>query len=156
MGWNYFSILKLQQCNRWSLGMDKLFHTTFYQSCHYLSMLGLKLNHVSKRGPRPGIESQWLCLQLTRFGLCQWKITSKIGTSSIILCLFHYRSPLEGDTWAVTSVLHNGNTSQADMDMWIYMLSHITRQVAITAFRLLISWFDVNFMPANSLKNFVI
>ena len=31
--------------------MDKYFHLTLYQACDYLSMLGLKLNHVSKRGP---------------------------------------------------------------------------------------------------------
>ena len=52
MGWNYLSIPKLQRCNRWSLGMDKQFHPTFYNGCNYLSMLGLKLNHVSKRGPK--------------------------------------------------------------------------------------------------------
>ena len=51
MDWNYLSIPKLQRCNRWSLGMDNKFHLTFYQTCNYLSMLGLKLNHVSKRGP---------------------------------------------------------------------------------------------------------
>ena len=28
------------------------FHPTFYNGCNYLSMLGLKLNHVIKRGPR--------------------------------------------------------------------------------------------------------
>ena len=38
------------ECNRWSLGMDKQFHPTLYWACGYLSMLGLKLNHVSKRG----------------------------------------------------------------------------------------------------------
>ena len=52
MGWNYLSIPKLQRCNRWSLGMDKYIHPTFYNGCNYLSMLGLKLNHVSKRGHR--------------------------------------------------------------------------------------------------------
>ena len=52
MGLNYLSIPKLQRCNRWSLGMDKLFQATLYQACNYLSMLGLKLNHVSKRGHR--------------------------------------------------------------------------------------------------------
>ena len=31
--------------------MDKKFHLTRYQACNYLSILGLKLNHVSKRGP---------------------------------------------------------------------------------------------------------
>ena len=30
--------------------MDKLFHTTLYWTCDYLSMLGLKLIHVSERG----------------------------------------------------------------------------------------------------------
>ena len=34
----------------WSLGMDKSFHPTCYNGCNYLSMLGLKLIHVSKRG----------------------------------------------------------------------------------------------------------
>ena len=52
MGWNYLSIPKLQRCNRWILGMDKQFHLTLYQACNYLSMLGLKLNYVSKRGHR--------------------------------------------------------------------------------------------------------
>ena len=51
MEWNYLSIPKLQRLHRWSLGMDKQFHPTHYWVCDYLSMLGLKLNHVSKRGP---------------------------------------------------------------------------------------------------------
>ena len=36
MGWNYLSILKLQRCNRWSLGMDKWFHPTQYWACDNL------------------------------------------------------------------------------------------------------------------------
>ena len=32
--------------------MDEWFHPTVYNGCNYLSMLGLKLNHVSKRGSR--------------------------------------------------------------------------------------------------------
>ena len=31
--------------------MDTLFYPTLYNGCNYLSMLGLKLNHVSKGGP---------------------------------------------------------------------------------------------------------
>ena len=50
MGWNYLSVPKLQWWHRWSLGMDKLFHLTFYNGCYYLSMLGLKLIHVSRVG----------------------------------------------------------------------------------------------------------
>ena len=34
------------------LGKDKWFHPTLYWSCNYLSMLGLKINLVSKRGSR--------------------------------------------------------------------------------------------------------
>ena len=33
-----------------SLGMDKWFHPTRYNGCNYLSMLGVTLIHVSKRG----------------------------------------------------------------------------------------------------------
>ena len=43
------SIPKLQWCNQWSLGMDELFQFTHYNGYNYLSMWGLKLNHVSKR-----------------------------------------------------------------------------------------------------------
>ena len=47
----YLSIPKLQQLHNWSLRMDKWFHPTLYQTCDYLSMLGLKWNRVSKMGP---------------------------------------------------------------------------------------------------------
>ena len=50
MEWNYLSIPKLQRLHRWSLGMDKQFHSTHYNGCNHLSMLGLKLIHVCKRG----------------------------------------------------------------------------------------------------------
>ena len=36
--WNNLFIPKLQRCNRWCLGMDKLFHVTLY--CDYFSMVG--------------------------------------------------------------------------------------------------------------------
>ena len=38
-------------CNRWSLGTDKSFHHTLHWAYDYLSILGLKLNHVSKKDP---------------------------------------------------------------------------------------------------------
>ena len=50
MGCNYLSIPKLQRLHRWRLGMDKRFHPTHYNGYIYLSMLGFKLIHVSKRG----------------------------------------------------------------------------------------------------------
>ena len=43
--------------------MDKWFHPIHYNGCNYLSMLGLKLNHVSKRAPglqgAPGLQLGW-------------------------------------------------------------------------------------------------
>ena len=62
MGWNNLSIPKLQQLHRWSLGMDKLFHPTLYWACHYISMLVLKLVHVSKRGLRSTVFNYLRCL----------------------------------------------------------------------------------------------
>ena len=50
VGWNYLSIPKLQLCNRF--WMDKQFCPKLYWTGHHLSMLGLKLAHVRKRGPR--------------------------------------------------------------------------------------------------------
>ena len=32
--------------------MDNYFHLTLYRACDYLSLVGLKLNHVTKRDPR--------------------------------------------------------------------------------------------------------
>ena len=48
---NYPSILKPQWRKRWSLGKDKYYHITLYCTCNVLSMLGLQLNHITKRGP---------------------------------------------------------------------------------------------------------
>ena len=59
MGWNYLSIPKLQRCNRWSLGMDEQFHLRLNWACNYLSMMGLKLIHVSKSGHRFWVLNIW-------------------------------------------------------------------------------------------------
>ena len=37
--------------HRTPLGLDQSFHHTLYNGCNYLSILGLKLIHVSKEGP---------------------------------------------------------------------------------------------------------
>ena len=39
----------LQRLHRWSSEMENKFHPTLYNGCNYLSMLGLKMIHVSKR-----------------------------------------------------------------------------------------------------------
>ena len=71
MGWKYLSISKLQRLHRWSLGMDKQFHPTIYNGCNYLSMPGLKFNHVSKRGPWWHV-SMGLCMKDVAPMLTHW------------------------------------------------------------------------------------
>ena len=51
VGCNDLSIPKLHRFHRWSLGIDKSVHSTIYNGCSYLSMLGLTLVHVSKVVP---------------------------------------------------------------------------------------------------------
>ena len=58
---NYSYIPKLQRYSRWSLGMHTSFHPTLYWPYDYLSMLGIKLIHVNKRGHR-SVSSPWLGL----------------------------------------------------------------------------------------------
>ena len=48
--WDYI-IYPFPNLGRWSLRMDKLFLLAIYNGCNYLSMLGFKLIHVSRRGP---------------------------------------------------------------------------------------------------------
>ena len=80
MGWNYIL-------------MDKSFHPLLYWACNYLSMLRLKLNHVSKRGYRTQLNV--LCLSLNP----QWFSYSK-STGTIYgfvdckkLVRFNHRTP---------------------------------------------------------------
>ena len=49
--WTCLYISKLQQLHRWCSIMDHQFNPTIHIGCNYLSMLGLKSIHVSKRGP---------------------------------------------------------------------------------------------------------
>ena len=81
MGWDYLFIPKLQRCNRWSLGMDTWFHPTLYRACDYLSVLGLKLTHVSKMG-------YWLQRATT---LCNWD-SFYTNTEQIIKTLISIKS----------------------------------------------------------------
>ena len=48
--------------HRWSLGMDKEYYATLYNGINYLSMLRLKLNHISKRGPMCLLVGIWSLL----------------------------------------------------------------------------------------------
>ena len=48
MGGIYLSIPKLQRYSRFSLRLDKSFHPTLCWACDFLSIVGLKLIHVSR------------------------------------------------------------------------------------------------------------
>ena len=67
MGWNYLSIPKLQWLTVGSLRVDKRCHPTLYNGCSYVSMPGLKSNHVSKRDSRC-IRMYDNCCRLYHFG----------------------------------------------------------------------------------------
>ena len=86
------------QC--WTLGMDKLFHPTHCNGYGYLSMLGLKLIHVSKKGPKAinTVERHCNAVQLITmlFMAPQWaafisgfKLTTDTHTSLHGWCLKH-------------------------------------------------------------------
>ena len=74
---DYFYMLKIRTQRirlQWPplllIGMDKWFHPTLHHWCNYLSMMGLKLNHVSKRGPCP--------LFTMRYGILLWPYIARL------------------------------------------------------------------------------
>ena len=92
-----------------SLEMNKYLHLTFYNGCDYLSMLGLKLIHVSKRGP----SSLHPKVIVTCITLYNWRLQStpqhSCGFSCIMhctLCVFHAQlwcEPLLSQSWDTSS-----------------------------------------------------
>ena len=92
MGWNYSSIMKLQRLHGWSFEMDKEFHSTPSNGCNYLSMLGVKLFHISKMSLRYRFGctlSIWIHQSFTkqhtyvfRFQTDSMKIKLNLATSS--------------------------------------------------------------------------
>ena len=131
-GMSYLSIAKLQRCNCWSLGMKKKFHTTFYLTYRgypakralsamrvsmagrsllagyhqydYLSMQGLNLIHVSKRGHRHYSEVIWAA----RFFM-------SLATPLFIQQLVHTSLGPHGSTEAVTWISNHKHCFMWDM-----------------------------------------
>ena len=114
MGWNYFSIPKLQWLHRWSLGMDKWFHPTRHWVCNYLSILGLKLNHISERGICDLNRCLWpstlmadtivlsisgvnvLCDSIDNAGKCVFTV---YWTGFMVILYFHFKEYLVNIPW---------------------------------------------------------
>ena len=66
-----------------NLEMDKQFHPTFYNGCNFLSMQGLKLISVSKRGPyiQVMIDVQCVCSNVLTFPMSGlWTLMHAIVT----------------------------------------------------------------------------
>ena len=86
MVWNYLYNPKLQRLHRWRLRKDNLRHTTLYNGYNWLSVLGLKLIHVSERGT--GIIQYSPCIPPTvlfsLFGVwpLQWLHSGRDGVSN--------------------------------------------------------------------------
>ena len=133
MGWNCLSSPKLQWLHHWSLGMDKYIHSTFYWVCDYLSMLGLKLNHVSKRGYwYVNHSNRWILYDIicsstfVRFWLifCQCFMRgyfSLIHLSHNVSLKYHQMS-LSSECWLTGEYLHifceNGVLMHWGLDMF--------------------------------------
>ena len=106
MGWNYLSIPKLQRCTRWSLGMDKRISSHTLLACDYLSMLGLKLNHVSNRGCFKHNDSQDVRRDINGNTRPHWvNVPILIIYRACIWISFHQTRP--GGTMASYVLFHN-------------------------------------------------
>ena len=127
MGWNYLSVPKLQRLHRWSLGMDKLFHPTLYNGCDYLSMLGLRLNHVGKSGPR---KHSPVCVCVTEILNISGLICARIRTAALSrhvqlkykknICdwyeiLLHNNQVLYKKNYRITKTVHHLDDQQHDI-----------------------------------------
>ena len=120
MGWNYLSIPKLQWCNRWSLGINKYFISHFAGACDYLSMLGLKLNHVSKRGPR-WHDIPWWCHRMETFSTL---LDIYVG-NSLVTGEFPPQRPVTRSFDVFFDLRLNKQLSKQSWGWWFEMPSHL-------------------------------
>ena len=127
MGWNYLSIPKLQRCNRWSLGMDKYFHHTFYQACDYLSMLGLTLlNHVNTRGHGyqcfvwVAIDMSCMITLSTQKNLCNfyWQVSDTMATKTTFLFLRYKKCNITVDLNGILPGFNNIENTKTFPQSW--------------------------------------
>ena len=74
-----FNSFKLQWLQHWSLGMDKCSHLKLYNVCNFLSMMGLKLIHASKRSP--------CCVLYTiQWRSREWEILAALTRANWLYC----------------------------------------------------------------------
>ena len=82
--------------------MDKKFYSTFYDGCIYLSMLGLKLNHVNKRGPMSSVTVKYKRLLVLHKG----------GSKLVALCVSVLGNDITCNCILYTCISDNFSTPQ--------------------------------------------
>ena len=88
LGCDYFSIPKLQRCSRRNLEMDLQFHFTLYWTCDYVSMMGIKLILVRKKGSLPThVERLYNCISIIPIigQGCHWGRVTHICVSKLTI-----------------------------------------------------------------------
>ena len=116
---------KPQRRSRWSWEMDAYFHPIFYNRWNYLSSLGLKLTHVSKRPLLPMLlitqASQERCKQ-SILPISFWVIF--IGDGKIHQCYVkqHWRICVNTLRRYITDWYHNHNNIEDYTTVYIICL----------------------------------
>ena len=130
--------------------MNKWLHPTLYNGCNYLSMLGLKLNHVSKSGPR--LFMSWF-QSIGQFCGIDFPVMN------LACCVpEHGGTIMRGCQWLVCSWLTspNGNISVllALCDRWPVNSPHKSQWRAALMFPLICAWIKgrVNNSEAGDLR----
>ena len=108
--------------------MDNLFHLALYQACDYLSMIGLKFNHVSRRGPwHPFYKQKFAKQQL--FCVCPKHFTFYSQEPSLpVIKLYSASRVWRGPKWTLLNCKctfersHNLSSSQME---FVYKHIHL-------------------------------
>ena len=99
---------KLQRLHHWSFGMGMWSHPILYNGCNYLTMLGLKLIHVSKRArahPWRNYRAHMLRQKRRRsWRYLEATITWRLGDKGRQF-LFHYSDVIMGTITSQTTSL---------------------------------------------------
>ena len=99
------------------LEMDKWFHSTLYNGCNYLSVLGIKLIHVSKRGPR---EKLWPTLRPEEACFRQWTGSTLVRQNDL--------SPVRRQAiiWTSAILLSTGLSGTHYNEMWHFQIQYFS------------------------------
>ena len=104
--------------------------TIFYNGCNYLFMLGLTLNHVSKRGPRSSlVEVMTWCLVVDNHYISQWRPSTL--TYRCITRLYWLIKSYSPGLWASCDVILTTTLALLSMSSFSLVGITITRYISI-------------------------